>query len=102
MKIVKILAFSLVIVLLLIFVIQNVGQQITLKFFSESKIVTTEMIIVVLLSLILGVIIGVLISGMQLLTMKRTLNAVNTEYTKLKDEVDYLRNKDIENLEDNK
>ena len=88
----------LVVLILLIFVIQNVGQQVTLKFISDAYSFSTEMIVVLLISVVIGFLIGYLLAGIQVLEQKNKVRALNSEYKKLKKEVDLLRNKDIEDV----
>ncbi|MCD6440490.1 MAG: LapA family protein [Candidatus Marinimicrobia bacterium] len=99
MKYLKLLVIILVILILLIFVIQNVGQQVTLKFISDAYSFSTEMIVVLLISVVIGFLIGYLLAGIQVLEQKNKVRALNSEYKKLKKEVDLLRNKDIEDVE---
>ena len=99
MKYLKLLALVLIVLLLLVFVIQNVGQKITLKFFSSNYTFSTEMIVVLLISLVFGFLIGYLIAGFQILEQKRIVRVLNGEYKKLKKEIDLLRNKDLEEVE---
>ncbi len=101
MKYLKLLALILVILILLVFVIQNVNQEIKLKFFTDSYSFSTEMIIVLLISLVIGFLIGYLLAGVQILEQKNKLRVLNSEYKKLKKEVDLLRNKEIEDVEEN-
>jgi uncharacterized integral membrane protein len=101
MKILKFVVVLLLIVLFLIFVIQNVGQEITLKFFSEANSVTAEMVIVLLITLVIGFLIGFLVSGIQMLAAKNKLRILSSKYQKLKDELDLLRNKEIKEIEEN-
>jgi len=99
MKYLRLLVLVLVVLFLLVFVIQNVGQKITLKFFSSSYAFSTEMIVVLLISLVLGFLVGYLIAGFQILEQKKIVRVLNSEYKKLKKEIDLLRNKDLEELE---
>lgn len=100
MKYLKLLVIVLIIALLLIFVIQNVGQEVNLKFFRESSVITTEMILVVLVTLVIGFLIGYLIGGVQILNQKNRFRVLAAEYKKLKKELDLLRNKDLEETEE--
>lgn len=99
MKYLKLLVIILVVLILLIFVIQNVGQQVTLKFISDAYSFSTEMIVVLLISVVIGFLIGYLLAGIQVLEQKKKVRALNSEYKKLKKEIDLLRNKDIEDVE---
>ena len=99
MKYLKLLALVLVILFLLVFVVQNVGQKITLKFFSDNYAFTTEMIVVLLLTLVFGFLIGYLIAGFQILEQKKIVRAITNEYKKIKKEIDLLRNKELEEVE---
>ncbi|MBN2602112.1 MAG: LapA family protein [Candidatus Marinimicrobia bacterium] len=99
MKYLKLLVLVFIVLLLLIFVIQNVGQKITLKFFSSNYAFSTEMIVVLLIAMVLGFLIGYLIAGFQILEQRRIVHVLNGEYKKLKKEIDLLRNKDLEEVE---
>lgn len=99
MKYVKLLVLVLIVLLLLVFVIQNVGQKITLKFFSSNYMFTTEMIIILLIALVIGFLGGYLIAGFQILEQKKINRLLNTEYKKLKKEIDLLRNRELEDVE---
>ncbi|HCK99364.1 MAG TPA: hypothetical protein DHW42_04580 [Candidatus Marinimicrobia bacterium] len=99
MKYLKLLVIVLVVLILLIFVIQNVGQNITLKFISDAYSFSTEMIVVLLISVVIGFLMGYLLGGIQILEQKNKVRVLNSEYKKLKKEVDLLRNKDIEDVE---
>jgi len=96
MKFVKFIVLLVIVLLLLIFVVQNVGQQVTLKFFSASNTFATEMIIVLLLAIVVGFLLGFLLAGIEILSAKNKLRVLGAEYKKLKEEVDHLRNQNIE------
>lgn len=98
MKYLKLLVMIILVLLLLVFVVQNVGQEITLKFFSDAYSVSTEMIIVLILTIVVGFLFGYLIAGIQVLEHKNRLRLLNNEYKKLKKEIDLLRNRDLEEM----
>lgn len=100
MRYLKIILLFFVIAVLLIFVVQNVGQLITLKFFN-TKIVETEMVIVMMIAFLIGLLVGFLIAGIQILSASNKVRELRSEYKKLRQEVDSLRNKDLEESEDN-
>ncbi len=100
MKVAKIVLYIVIAIILLVFVIQNVGQQVTIKFFSAKNAVTTEMIIIVLFSFVVGLLVGVLLTGVQLMSMKSKIRLIGKEYNKLKEELNLLRNKEIQELEE--
>ena len=86
----------LIILLLLLFVVQNVGQPVKLVFFNKANPIESEMIIVLLITLIIGVIVGFLFSVLRVLAIKNQHRIVSTECKRLKGELDALRNVDIE------
>lgn len=100
MKIAKIILFFLLLIFIVLFVVQNIGQPVDIKFFSNQSIISTEMIVVVIISFILGIIIGMLFSGIQLLKTKNKLRVITKEYEKQKKELNLLRNKELKEIED--
>jgi uncharacterized integral membrane protein len=88
----------IIVAFLLVFVMQNVGQMVTLRFFTQALTPEggAEVILVILLTFILGLLIGFLFSGFQILAAKNQLRVLSNAYRKLKKELDLLRNKDIE------
>ncbi len=96
MKFAKLVILFVVVLILLIFVAQNSEQNITLKFFSTANTFTTKAIVVLLITFMIGLLIGFLVSSVQILSSKNKLRVVSTEYKKLKNEVDLLRNIDVE------
>lgn len=96
MKFAKLIILFIVFLLLLIFVAQNSEQNITLKFFTNANTFTTKAIVVLLITLMIGLLIGFFISSIQILSSKNKLRVISTEYKKLKNEVDLLRNIDVE------
>jgi len=100
MKVAKIVIYIVIAIILLVFVIQNVGQQVTIKFFSAKNAITTEMIIIVLFSFVVGLLVGVLLTGVQLMSTKSKIRVISKEYDKIKKELNLLRNKEIQELEE--
>ena len=96
MKFAKLIILFIVFLLLLIFVAQNSEQNITMKFFTNANTFTTKAIVVLLITLMIGLLIGFFISSIQILSAKNKLRVISTEYKKLKNEVDLLRNIDVE------
>ena len=96
MKFAKLIILFIVFLLLLIFVAQNSEQNITLKFFTNANTFTTKAIVVLLITLMIGLLIGFFISSIQIISAKNKLRVISTEYKKLKNEVDLLRNIDVE------
>ena len=96
MKFAKLIILFIVFLLLLIFVAQNSEQNITMKFFTNANTFTTKAIVVLLITLMIGLLIGFFISSIQILSSKNKLRVISTEYKKLKNEVDLLRNIDVE------
>lgn len=96
MKFAKLIILFIVFLLLLIFVAQNSEQNITLKFFTNANTFTTKAIVVLLITLMIGLLIGFFISSIQIISSKNKLRVISTEYKKLKNEVDLLRNIDVE------
>ncbi|HMA61977.1 MAG TPA: LapA family protein [bacterium] len=100
MKIAKVILFFLLLVFIVLFVVQNIGQPVSIKFFSNENIISTEMIVVVTIAFILGTIFGMLFSGIQLIKVKRKLRVITKEYEKLEKEVNLLRNKELKEIEE--
>lgn len=96
MKFAKLIILFIVFLLLLIFVAQNSEENITMKFFTNANTFTTKAIVVLLITLMIGLLIGFFISSIQILSSKNKLRVISTEYKKLKNEVDLLRNIDVE------
>ena len=96
MKFAKLIILFIVFLLLLIFVAQNSDQNITMKFFTSANTFTTKAIVVLLITLMIGLLIGFFISSIQIISAKNKLRVISTEYKKLKNEVDLLRNIDVE------
>ncbi|MCF7885474.1 MAG: LapA family protein [Candidatus Marinimicrobia bacterium] len=99
MKIIKVILFFLLLILLVLFIVQNIGQPVEIQFFSSENVVSTEMIVVVTIAFILGTILGMLFSGIQLLKTKNKLRVVTKEYEKQKKELNLLRNKELKEIE---
>ena len=100
MKIVKVILFFLLLILIVLFIVQNIGQPVEIKFFSNQSIISTEMIVVVTIAFIIGTILGMLFSGIQLLKTKNKLRVLTREYEKQKKELNLLRNKELKEIED--
>ena len=90
MKIAKVILFFLLLIFIVLFVVQNIGQPVDIKFFSNQSIISTEVIVVVIIAFILGIIIGMLFSGIQLLKSKNKLRVITKEYEKQKKELNLL------------
>ncbi|MCF7740746.1 MAG: LapA family protein [Candidatus Marinimicrobia bacterium] len=99
MKIAKVILFFLLLVLIVLFVVQNTGKTVSINFFNM-EIITTEAIVVVTIAFILGTIFGMLFSGIQLIKVKRKLRVITKEYEKLEKEVNLLRNKELKEIEE--
>jgi len=100
MKIAKVILFFLLLIILVLFVVQNIGQPVDIHFFSNEAIVSTEMIVVVTIAFIVGTIFGMLFSGIQLLKTKNKLRVLTKEYEKQKKELNLLRNKELKEIEE--
>lgn len=96
MKFAKLIILFIVFLLLLIFVAQNSEENITIKFFTNANTFTTKAIVVLLITLMIGLLIGFFISSIQIISAKNKLRVISIEYKKLKNEVDLLRNIDVE------
>lgn len=96
MKFAKLIILFVVVLILLIFVAQNSEQNITLKFFTKANTYTTKAIVVLLITFMIGLLIGFLGSSIQILSAKNKLRVINTEYKKVKDELNLLRNIDVD------
>ncbi|MFA4838213.1 MAG: LapA family protein [Candidatus Neomarinimicrobiota bacterium] len=99
MKYVKLILLFAIIVVLLIFVLDNADQKITLKFFGTT-VENLEMIIALLITFLIGMVVGFFISALQVFAVNSKMRALNADYKKLKQEVDVLRNKDLEEPEE--
>ncbi|MBO8129996.1 MAG: LapA family protein [Candidatus Marinimicrobia bacterium] len=95
MKILKLIIYIIVIFLILIFVIQNLGQPISIVFFSKSHPLKSEMIIVLLITFIIGIMLGLAFSTLSIIALKARIKTLTAENKKLKVELDRYRNKEI-------
>ena len=100
MKIAKVILFFLLLILLVLFVVQNIGQPVDIHFFSKDAVISTEMIVVVTIAFIIGTIFGMLFSGIQLIKTKNKLRVLTKEYEKQKKELNLLRNKELKEIEE--
>jgi len=100
MKIVKVILFFLLLILIVLFVVQNIGQPVDIQFFTSDSIISTEMIVVVTIAFIIGILLGMLLSGIQLIKTKGKLRTITKEYEKLQKEVNLLRNKELKEIEE--
>ncbi len=101
MKILRLLAGILVMFFLVVFITQNYGQVVNLKFFWSPAVTTIDMVILLFIALILGLVIGFLIAGVQILATKSDLRVLTNDYKKLKKEIDLLRNQGLDEVDDN-
>ncbi len=95
MKVIKMILIIVIAFLLSLFIIQNLGKTIDIKFFTENNIFTIEFVIALLITLIFGIIIGLLFAAVNLINTKSQLRTLKKEYLKLEKEVNLLRNKEV-------
>ncbi len=100
MKFAKLIIILTVVLFVLLFIVQNVGQQVDVKFFSDNNSVTTDMIIILFISMLFGLILGYLYSGIQILSAKNTIRVLKKKYEKMQKEINLLRNKEISNTDE--
>jgi len=100
MKFAKLIIILTVVLFVLLFIVQNVGQQVEVKFFSETNSITTDMIIILFISMLFGLIMGYLFSGIQILSAKNTIRVLKKNYEKMQKEINLLRNKEISQSEE--
>lgn len=98
MRIFKIVIYLVIFFLILMFIIQNMGQPVRIVFFSKARPVQSEMIIVLLITFLIGVFLGLLFTGIRILSLKTKLRALSNENKKLKKELDAFRNKEIDEI----
>ncbi len=98
MKFIRLIALIVVIFLLVIFITQNQGQNVKLRLLFTSQVIEMDMIILVFITFLIGLLLGFLISGIQILIAKNQLRSLNNEYRNLKKEIDLLRNQGIEDV----
>lgn len=95
MKILKFLVLIILMFLLIVFVVQNYGQIVHVKFIFSGNQLEMELVILLFITLLIGLIIGFLYSALHILSAKSQLKTLNKEYEQLKKEVDLLRNQGI-------
>jgi len=95
MKVIKMILIIVIAFLLSLFIIQNLGKTIDIKFFTENNIFTIEFVIALLITLIFGIMIGLLFAAVNLINTKSQLRTLKKEYLKLEKEVNLLRNKEV-------
>ncbi|MFH1212970.1 MAG: LapA family protein [Candidatus Neomarinimicrobiota bacterium] len=101
MKFLRLIAVIVIMFLMVVFITQNYGQVIHLKFFWNSSSVEMDMVILVFITLMLGLVIGFLIAGVQILAARSDLRVLSNDYKKLKKEIDLLRNQGIDEVDEN-
>ncbi|MFP4546955.1 MAG: LapA family protein [Fidelibacterota bacterium] len=95
MKVVKMVLIIVIAFLLSLFIIQNLDKTVDIKFFTENNVFTMEFVIALLITLIFGIIIGLLFAAVNLINTKSQLRTLKKEYLKLEKEVNLLRNKEV-------
>jgi len=95
MKIVKLVLLITIVFFLSLFIMQNLGKNVDIKFFSENNVVTVEIVTALFISLLLGALFGLLFSAVHLINTKSQVRVLKKEYLKLEKEVNLLRNKDV-------
>lgn len=101
MKLLRLIAVILIMFFLVIFITQNYGQVVNLKFFWSPTITEMDMVILVFITLMLGLVIGFLVAGIQVLAARSDLRVLNNDYKKLKKEIDLLRNQGLDEFDEN-
>ncbi len=99
MKFLKLLVLIIVMFLLIVFVAQNDGHPVPIKFLFSTATVEMDAVILIFISFLIGLLLGFLYSGFQILAAKNHLRVLNNEYQKLKKEVDLLRNQGLSDEE---
>lgn len=74
---------------------QNLGKNVDIKFFSESNIITVELVIALFVSILLGILFGLLFSAVNLVNTKSQVRVLKKEYLKIEKELNLLRNKEV-------
>jgi uncharacterized membrane protein YciS (DUF1049 family) len=100
MKILRLIAVVVIMFFFVIFITQNYGQMVNLKFFWTPKVTSLDMVILVFITLMLGLVIGFMIAGVQVLAAKSEIRSLSNDLKKLKKETDLLRNQGLEDVED--
>lgn len=95
MKIVKMILIIVIVFFLSLFIMQNLNQTVDIKFFSESNIISVELVIALFVSILLGILFGLLFSAVSLINTKSQVRVLKKEYLKLEKEVNLLRNKEV-------
>ncbi|MCD6099265.1 MAG: LapA family protein [Candidatus Marinimicrobia bacterium] len=98
MRIFKIVVYLVIFSLILAFIVQNMGQPVRIVFFSKARPIQSEMIIVLLITFLIGIFLGLLFTGLRILSLKTKLRALTSENKKLKKELDTFRNKEIDEI----
>lgn len=100
MKIVKMILIITIVFFMSLFIMQNLEKNVDIKFFSESNIITVELVIVIFVSLLIGLLFGLLFAAVSLINTKSQVRVLKKEYINLEKEVNLLRNKEV-NKKDN-
>lgn len=95
MKVLKFFLSIILMFLVIVFVVQNYGQVVKIKFFLSNTNVEMDMVIMMFIAFLVGLLIGILYCGFHILSAKNQLRALQREYTQLKKEIDLLRNQGI-------
>ncbi len=98
MKITKLVLIIVVVLFLSLFIMQNLEKNVDIKFFSESNIITVELVVALFISLLLGLLFGLLFCAIHLINTKSQVRVLKKEYLKLEKEVNLLRNKEVSNV----
>jgi len=95
MKVLKFLLSIILIFLVIVFVVQNYGQAVKIKFFPSRTEIEMDFVIMIFIAFLIGLFIGMLYCGFHILAAKNKLRVLQKEYDQLKKEIDLLRNQGI-------
>jgi len=100
MKIVKMILIILIVFFLSLFLMQNLGKNVDIKFFSESNVITVELVVALFVSTLLGMLFGLIFSAINLINLKGQIRVLKKEYLKIEKELNLLRNKEVNQTKD--
>ncbi len=103
MKLLRWIVTILIMFLIVIFVIQNsnLNPPVKMKFFWIADVKEVDVLILVFVTFLLGLVIGFLVAGIQVLATKNDLRVLTNDLKKLKRETDLLRNQGLDEIDEN-